>query len=335
MIPRTATGWSAYWLLILCSPILIFMGLPFVMGRLDSLRNYPLLRGSLALTVALLGLALPFVLIFLGHRWEWCTRLRERGRWPRWLRLSRLAQIAGFMHAFPHRDCEHRLLRSLQFNDGFLKAAGDWPAGTTIIVNGPKRGSDLRPAPITVPFEPQELRGPMDALMMAMTETIPTSDASGETLRSFGKPHRWSTVRGALASAVGIGIILYFLGQFLFTGGHWTMLMLPLMFVASLLSGRMRTRNWWIVPGGMLFREQTMWRRETRVGLVTPVDSTLVLHPGEGTAVLAHGGKPHVLYFAPRAGLCLLAAWTSALPAPAQNEILAFFGPDAKWWDNE
>ncbi|MND08002.1 hypothetical protein D3C83_303520 [compost metagenome] len=57
----------------------------------------------------------------------------------------------------------------------------------------------------------------------------------------------------------------------------------------------------------------------------------LVINPGAGSGVVAFRERAMVLNFSPRAGLCLLAAWSSVAARPTKEEILAFFGPDAEW----
>lgn len=338
-VPLRGAHWAAAWVLLALGALpLAFLAstkiLGWVMDRMPA--------GSLSRTGVLIGVimlcfgSIP-ILLYAFSKYEWWAHLKGHGRRERRKRLSRLVQIPNVEQVLPHRVCEHRLLRTMNFNTDFLLAAPDWAVGTTIVVNGPRRGQANRPRPIAVAFEPQELGGSMDALLSAMTEgpqrgEAGLSDEDAASLRSFGVPSRWSSAR----AKVGLALLVIAFGWYAFHGifmarGHLGAYLLPLTGFGLLLVSRMGGRNWWVVPGGLLYREHRPWSRKTNVGMVTQENAMLVINPGAGSGVVACRERAMVLNFNPRAGLCLLAAWMSRAKRPTREETLAFFGPDAEW----
>jgi len=263
-------------------------------------------------------------------RYEWQGRLKKYGRWHRWERLNRIIRYPQIEQVLPHRVCEHRMLKP-------KRPLKSYPPGTTIVINGPRLGSNDRPHPISVPFEPQEIGGSMDALFFALSKELTPSpvgveDMISRGLQSFGAPSPGRSTR--LIVGVALLVLLfsgYVLGAVFIGGQHWAHLFVLAVPVLLLLARREQGRNWWIVPGGLLFRRHWPWRRKTKVGMATPENATLVINPGAGTAVIGMQGSARLLHFPPRAGLCLLAAWTSRVVPPTKEEILAFFGSDAEW----
>ncbi len=314
------------------------MGTSFVLGRvMDHVPPGTIWRTATLIVVLALWLT-PIVLLVVGFsRYERWAHLRVHGRQERWARLGRLVHVPLIEKVLPHRVCEHRLLRTMNFNTDFLLAVPDWPVGTTIVINGPRRGHANRPRPIAVAFEPQELGGSMDALRSAMTEGPQHGEAGmtaeeAASLRSFGEPSRWDSARALVAVLLVPLVFGAFIIRDLYAGRRdLGMIFVAALLVAMALWPRLKGRNWWVVPGGLVFREHRPWSRKTSVGMVTAENGTLVINPGAGSGVVACGERAMVLNFSPRAGLCLLAAWISTAPRPTKEEILAFFGPDAVW----
>ena len=96
---------------------------------------------------------------------------------------------------------------------------------------------------------------------------------------------------------------------------------------------RLLRRSWWLVPGGLLLRENHPLRGTTKVGLVDRMTASLFIEVGE-RAFVYQAGKKYVIRCPGRQTDALLAAWLSPARTPTKDEVLAFFGPDAEWMES-
>lgn len=120
-------------------------------------------------------------------------------------------------------------------------------------------------------------------------------------------------------------------------GGWWFRAGLVGCLLLPFLWGLLRGRTWWLVPGGVVYRDHRLWRKGVSVGLLTPCSSSLVVDM-DGAAYFTDRGRLRCCSWGlgdpdadARALAALLAAWLSRARTPTREEILAFMGPDAEW----
>jgi len=279
-----------------------------------------------------LGLGVGWMPLFLRLR---AVRLVA----PHQRRIDRLRLLLSNPAAkqrLPHRKVEHFLLGLAGTEHKLERILPGLPPGTVVAVNSP---SDLRirVSANDIFFEPM----PVNELPDLESESE-WPDIELKSQRSVLKPEGKSPgFRGDLRALGGIVFWLYILLLPVLAvaklggwggAGLWKPIgFLVVGFALHLVSREVAGRRWWLVPGGMIFRDHRSWRRTTRVGMVTAESSPLIVHVGADFGVVMHQGRAVRFDVPESAGWCVVAAWISTAPRPTRKEILAFFGPDAEW----
>lgn len=274
------------------------------------------------------------------------------GWMPLFLRLRAMHQVAPYRwridrlrwllsnpaasERLPHRIVEHFLLGPGGTEHKLERILVGLPTGTVVAINASQALRFHLPANDTF-FEPIAVDELHDEGFESEWPDI-RLDSQRNLLKPEGK---WPALSGEARKLNGmilwfnifliVVLLIAYLGGW-GGSGHWKPIsilvaVLTLNFVSKDVAGR----RWWLVPGGMVFRDHRSWRSTTRVGMVTAERSPLIVHLGADFGVVRHQGRAVRFDVPDSAGWCVLAAWMSTATRPTKEEILAFFGPDAEW----
>ena len=87
----------------------------------------------------------------------------------------------------------------------------------------------------------------------------------------------------------------------------------------------LRGRQWWIVPGGLIYREYRAWWRKDRIGRITPADSSLVIDRHTNHCYALVDGRLMAFACSDWDWWLLATAWVSTLPPPRMEQVQSFF----------
>lgn len=87
-------------------------------------------------------------------------------------------------------------------------------------------------------------------------------------------------------------------------------------------------RRWWLVPGGLIYREDFAWRKGMRCSLITPDQSPLILDWRTGIGMVVDGGKVRKFSMGEHARWLVAAGWISQARTPTLEEVQSFLGMD-------
>jgi hypothetical protein len=311
-----------------------------------------------------IGLGVWAVFLFVGLilvMFAYQRRFMRRTQ-PRHEHLTRIAARPGAAARCPQVDVELAYRRFIQRGGRFpedvprrelheiLKRCGP---GWAVVVGRDKAPFVPVPVADAVPFEPIALTEPNEPLRALLRRSYLECDLSaalretgGRTarLRIAGWLRKWQSGstpgatfrRTAVLVAAALVLCLPFLAINQ-PGARSVLLLLIGMVVLAVLPRLVTGRTWWLVPGGVAYRDHRLWRKGVKVGLVTRQHASMVLDMA-GTAYFPGGKRPLRCWWSrePQArSVCiaaaLLAAWVSTARTPTREEVLAFMGPDAEW----
>jgi hypothetical protein len=221
--------------------------------------------------------------------------------------------------------------------------------GATMIVSGRKAERPPLPVPTDAGFEPLNLVEPNEQLDSLLRNSYPGVGRPGDLERGragrrfAGIKRRWRLLGpdgGPIARWAWLGVMVWLLllpGPV--PGVHYFRLFIAGVLLWVLLPALCGGRAWWLVPGGLVYRDHRLWRKRVRVGRVTRADSSVVIDLCGVARILCQGRMVSYRWGgqkrAQRAGAlaAFLAAWVSLARTPTREEVLAFMGPDAEWDD--
>jgi hypothetical protein len=249
-------------------------------------------------------------------------------------RLALVLDRAGSSLRSPHRHVESVFRKKkVRSKDVFL-AIARLGAGELIVVQDSKVFERGVPVRVTRLFEPIEIVADSDfssieATLQDITEDQGSSSETPRTTTSvlvgtvghvfsfvlglfpllFGTLFMWKLMTGSLGSR------FIFLAMISFAVCGW---LLTLFY----------ERRWWLVPGGVAYREVAAWRKGMRVGLVTANDSALVLDIRAGVGYLCDGDRNYRFDFSEDDGLVIAGVWMNTACCPTLEAVRSFFGAD-------
>ncbi len=303
--------------------------------------RFEVLRVIVAVTFAGLGLAASI--------WWWGEARHARlVRNPPWRteRLKRIIAGSESGERFPHRLIEASL-RSFDPLKKKIRTAtrGIRPRDLIIVVSRSDEGLIL-PSPSEVDLEPVEICNESETIFdnngafpvgairsgelrtAAATEVVEAKEPEVEW-----HPTRWrklSPVARWIGFAFWVGIIL----DRAMNGGlgdlAWYMGLGAIggFFFGPFGRGLFFERRWWLVPGGLAYREVAAWRKGMRVALITPEDSTLVLDWRSGDAYVHDGSRGLHFKCGEHACWAVASMWMSTTRRRTVSEMRSFFGAD-------
>gem|GEM_PF-2515678 len=281
----------------------------------------------------------PVLWAYWLSRWRWKRLMRvPPGRNKR---LSRLSADERTANRLPHRLVEHHL-RSTRFSRrAWCRLLTGIPCQCIIIINGPKLSQEPQIAGTDIGFEPIHL----------IDDTERAAWYSLRSLETMGRDVQWLHV--ALLDASPTSEIHCFFRR----GLYWLGLLFPVVwFVHDLYQGTFSPRNpvswlpvvllafdgfaiwyrltcaieWWLVPGGLIYRKPRPLKRTDRTGFVRANNSPFVLDWTAGVGYVRE--DEHGRRF-PAPGMMALAVifgWLSQAPPPTEEEAQCFVAGDTR-----
>jgi hypothetical protein len=358
--PQLTLGAGAGLLILLGAISVWLVTFVLLLGLLDRVESSILPAGAdvpaalsiVALVVALTGPALFAVWVDGVRRRRIMGRTRVRHD-----RLTRLAGRKGADQRLPHigvelayrRQDERAFQRPRGLTDELRQVLTQCGPGWTIVVRRGRTTFPPLPTPTDAGFEPLNVAEPSEQLDSLLRTSYAEPDLPGDLRfrtdgswsRTAPATRRWRSLAaraGLVARWAAFAFMLYIMLHPRNTpgGGDYRIVVVGFLLL-TLLAGLAAGRTWWLVPGGVVYRDHRLWRKGVRVGLITRRDSSVIIDLSgqayfawrDRLVAYAWGGqKP-----AQRAGAsaALLAAWLSRARIPTREEVLAFMGPDAVW----
>jgi len=279
-----------------------------------------------------------------AHLMQWGKQMeRIPGARLRHRRLSLLKRNNRLHRCHPRLEFQAALLTPFRTSGRIWRAVSPLPAGSTMAVGFPLEYQFARPVPNEIGFEPIEMDEPNDQMRallemnlaaggIAYAEKIEPPKVS-KLARNSQSRRRKPTPSDLLWLLAAIGFSLW-IWQARGTFPFFYFFMMTSGFALSHARSLVDPRRWWLVPGGIVYREARSWRKKMKVGMVTPENSPLFVHYEEGYALVRVNTMTLRIGCPDWTGWCVMAAWMSTAARPTKEEVLAFFGPDAEWEGN-
>ena len=274
-------------------------------------------------------------------RRQWLRQMKSApGRLTRHRRLKRLSRQDGLKRRNPKFTLQRALLSPFGTNGAIWRVFERFVPGNAFAVSFPADKSFPRPTAVGIPFEPVQIDEPNEQLKSLLVMTLESSgiDSAGELqppkLSKAGKVAQRRKRKPKGGDYIGLFVLIaYFVFVAQLGRGFPYAMVVGALLGIGIRYGPMLAdpRRWWLVPGGIVYREARSWRKNMKVGMVTPENSPLFVHYEEGYALVRVNTMTLRIGCPDWTGWCVLAAWISTAARPTKEEILAFFGPDAEW----
>ncbi len=300
--------------------------------------RFEVLRVVVVVTGGALGLAAAI--------WFWAAGRHDRlmresaGRNKR---LLRIVSVPSSSERFPHRLIEASLRSFNPFKKKVRTTTQGIPPRNLIIVVSLSDVGLILPTPSEVDLEPIEICPESEAIFKNNGALLVGAIRSGELKiateveveEAKESEVEWHpTIRRRLAPLVpwfGYAFCFWVVLDEVMNGGFRMKLLYFVGAVIPLSAFTYRLffeRRWWLVPGGLAYREVAAWRRGMRVGLITPEDSSLVLDWRSGDGYLHDGSRGFHFKCGEYAGWAIACMWMSTARRRTLSEMRSFFGAD-------
>jgi len=341
-VPNTKCGYVGGVILFVGAVLLFTLGVLLALPVVDMLG----LRGPVAQAVAL-AVAMPVFMACAVVGWFSVFDRIYHARAVRTFtyrtrHLDRIAADKSARLRLPHRLIEHWKYQRRAGKSRLKRLMEEIGTGSVVVL---RKYSYIRyptPKPDCIPFEPVQAlldQERIDYLILTHLHLSPEDQAQESS------PPKSSVARSQdpkppfrerYAWVIQWFWILVVVG--LLTGSICGMLVAPSLSIALvlllpiagglcglLIMSVFRNRQWWIVPGGLIYREHRVWWRKDRVGRITPADSSLVIDHHSNHCYALADGRLMAFACSDWDWWLLAAAWVSTLPPPTMEQVQSFF----------
>jgi hypothetical protein len=244
-------------------------------------------------------------------------------------RLRRLLQIQNAPQRLPHRMVEEVLRRAFQSPRRIKKILRVMEPGAGILVLLPRaKGPDAPPRPI--PFEAVEIDNYDERVAWLMwrhweegSDEPPSGDSENyeDNEESSIKERLVEASRYYFGLAITIALVVWVLWrrELFYIAVFGALIVLPILWRLIV------NRTWFIVPGGVVLREDHIWGRQKRLRMATPDDSPLIADHRTGEALVMLDGRARKIV-CPATLPLLVAAWRSSARRPTLEEVETLLG---------
>ncbi len=281
---------------------------------------------------AFMAIAGPILWIWfmwrLPHRIEPHFQVRRR-------RLAAVEQHPQGASRFPHRVLEAAWYRRQGVSAAVASKLRRCPPGCVILVNYPGPGDTIPPIPADRAFEPVDIGDETELwalLELSQGAPIPkTTPPEGADSSSDVRP-AWRRILGALwsvmsqtASVAGLLFwpVLLLLEAWRADGLERAFYLGIILILVGIpvLRGLLVERRWWLVPGGLVYRENRVWRKRTELKLFTPATTPLLLNWWSDAGFVVDGPRIRRFECGELAAWVTVAAWRSPGRTPTLEEL--------------
>ncbi len=338
-LPSRKNSW--YMLVVLAVGVLVSYAITMtifaaVLAGLFTWFNNSVVEAFLILVSVFMAAIGPYLWIQLYNHWQHQRRTEPTRH--RCTRLVNLFSAYKSIERLPHRYIEY-LLRQRSANIKPIKRALLTMRHRVVIVaNGPKLDDFPRLTPNDISFEPIDLIDGEELAGWLVTANIQAQHLANES-KSYddlgpaeGSPkHLYQQARHWISQAMNIaGALLFVSWPFISRSNpieQWIILALVIFVaVVALLNGVLVERRWWLMPGGLFYREHRFWKKKLKVKLLRATDTPLFLNLELSQAMVVDDGTVRSISFGGYTGLAILAGWISTAHTPTEQEIQSFVG---------
>ena len=322
-----ALGILAAWTVIYGGAVLILM------QRAGYPADPPQWIYTLSITAGLIG---PIALAILVERSRHARRMRPTRL--RTERLDRLAASPASRDRLHHRHIEGVLRRVHAGRRAIERELVRLPPRSIILVTAREFVPRKVPCDSTVPFEPIDIADNsnhvFDLVDLFFSDVAAFVEPARATAADSVNPPAQGLFSGtsrqwAACAAVMIPFLAFVFYQTIgsFDRFEFVALLVCLSFVASQAPRCLIfERRWWLVPGGLLYREDRIWRKSLRWGVIRANESPLMIDMRSGIARVVERGRVRRVRCAEIARWFVVAGWASAAPSPTDEQVRSFLG---------
>jgi len=253
------------------------------------------------------------------------------------LRQQRLAAVQRHPEGtsrLPHRIVEAECYRQYQLSAFGAAGFRRCPPGFVMLLNYPGPGDVIPPIPADRAFEPVDINDEKELWALfeshqgaAAPETDPPADPETKDAGPSWKQillALWSL--GAKIGSIAMSLLLP--GLLLLSVWRSEGLaracylgILLLLVAIPVLGGLLVERLWWLVPGGLVHRENRLWRKQAELRLFTPATTPLLLNWSNDQGYVVDGNRVRRFHCNELAAWLLVAAWRSPGRTPTLEEL--------------
>lgn len=252
-------------------------------------------------------------------------------------RLSTLRTYERTMHRLPQRLVEHCLRQRYVGARRIGRCLRSHVPGRTFVILRRDGESFVPPGPLEISFEPISTLEADERTAFVSGQHALHDDEESEAYGD-GAKHRpgHRTMREWVQGVARVTMALIGVAYFAITLVRVFQnpieriigLVLLLLLGAVALVPLFWQRRWWIVPGGLVFREDRFWNRQARWGRITPSDSPFLMDWRMETGYVVHKGRVLSLKCNEMTNWLAVAAWMSTSPPPTIESVRAFLELD-------
>jgi len=288
----------------------------------DSPRQAPSYLAMIIWPLAFLG---PIVWIKLYMRFR--GRPHGKRQKDRVRRLGELAATPQFEVRLPHRAVELALYRRGRCALHKLKDLQWFLSGQIVLIPKSFASGGAKSGPLEVGFEPISLL----ATGEEVHELVSLATISEPIVEPTPMRHR--NLRALTLTTSAWGALLFGIGCFIYIaaiGSRWEKMIWGGIILASFSSSAITSvllrRHWWLIPGGLVFREDAAWRKGVRVSVFRPRDSALLVDWRSNQGCVIQNGVCGKFTFSDEMATVIPAGWLSTARSPTDAEIHSLFG---------
>lgn len=255
---------------------------------------------------------------YLRHRLMRPTR-------PRTERLSRVVRHPSSFARLPHRHVEW-LLRHRPTSLRRIRALiRECAAGQVFVIIDPRERTFPLPQPTALHFEPIALHSDIDEAVRLCHASFDGAEQPPDVESEAPAKFTWRDLKAAAGALLPLACLAGAVGWALWLAiarhqFSWMLIVLGPV-VAVFLLKLLAERQWWIVPGGLAFREDYIWRRTLNIQLLTAPQSTICIDLCNDRILVAHGVRTLSIRSADLMCHAVLAGWISQARTPTEAEI--------------
>lgn len=258
------------------------------------------------------------------HR-RWLRRSPERV-----LRLERIARANDTFSRVPHRHLECLLLQPHWTHKQVAKILTNCGPGHLFVAEDKAEPRYERPIAQVFEFEPIDIM--RDEKDMVQIVAMHTGEDPADKKRVLeiqkGDKRRTRRIGDAIVRFCFYLLVVNGLVSFIRAPSMTWITVFFAIVVTGLLWRLWGGRRWWIVPGGLVYREDFFWRRKLRVQLLTLKDASLFVDFRSQTGTIVDRTRTLRFHADAYALWVVMAGWISQARIPTEEEVASLFQTD-------
>lgn len=324
------------WMVLLCVGVLLTCAVAVTSLVLVAVSLGPNIKPPFWLFPFTIGLMAGLPFLWVPKFSRAIARRRLRASMARSARLAHITETEKYAARLPHRVIENVLRLYPEPKRRTRRALRSVSTGRMIVVYDPNMPHRWRPDAKELMFEPLDLSHDSDRGLSLLRLSADVSDEDtkdpghppGETESMIAMAGRLTRLRYRRLWVLYTIAVIYLIVRLATSANCIIAAAVTLALGCSIFPRLLLRRQWWLVPGGLILREDKAWRRGVDVHLFNTDSSALFIDMRNGQGMVYDGCKVWRFQCAPFNRWLVVAGWTSTAQRPTLDEVRSFLGVD-------